>query len=184
MGHYVHIQASILCTCCKVGLWSEVSKMLQREWEDGCMESISKSWQAVTQTEAAGVLVLAWRPFSRNKFKMSWKELFSYSVLQCTVLEALRESEQDNPIIYIYVHVYIYEISIHTERYIYIKVKRPVLWSLHSLLISDRKKKTTKQPNKNNQPKTCADEAESQQNYRSSIPTVVEVHQIIFSTVC
>lgn len=39
--------------------------------EDGCMESISKSWQAVTQTEAAGVLVLAWRPFSRNKFKMS-----------------------------------------------------------------------------------------------------------------
>lgn len=58
----------------------------------------------------------------------------------------------------------------------YIKVKRPVLRSLPSLSISDTEKKTNPK-----QPKACADQAKSQQNYPLLIPTVVEVFKIIFS---
>lgn len=137
--------------------WSEVSKVLQRAWENGCTESISKSSQAVAQQLRQQCLFWLKNPSesSENKLKTPWKELFAYSVFQCTVHR--REVER-------YTHVYIYNrneilrwIDLFYEAY-------PGSWS-HIF---------------KNQPKTCAELTISQENYLLLIPTVVEVQQTFF----
>lgn len=94
----------------------------------------------------------------RNKLKTPWKELFAYSVFQCTVRR--REVER-------YTHVYIYNIH-EILRWIDLFYEAyPGSWSQIF----------------KNQPETCAELTISQENYLLLIPTVVEVQQTFFSTV-
>lgn len=68
------------------------------------MESISKSSQAVTQKLRQQCLFWPKNPSERseNKLKMSWKELFAYSVLQSTVWR--KEVDTHIQIYIIYIH--------------------------------------------------------------------------------